>query len=382
MDGGIRLGRIFGIEISLDYSWFIIFAIITFALAFSLFPQLIPGLGIIVYIITGIVTSILFFASVLFHELVHSVIALRNGIRVEGIRLILFGGVSQISGEARTPGIEFRMALAGPVSSLVLGGIFLGIFFLGISLNLGPIITVAAFWLGFINILLGLFNLIPGFPLDGGRVLRSAIWYFTGNLRQATDIAAGIGKGVAYTMIVGGIVGPFLTGNFGLIWFILLGWYLLRAAEAEYEQTIAQESLRGIRVGEVMTKNPETVGPGITIEEMVDKHFIRHHWVAYPVVENGDAKGMITLKSIENVPRKDWKNRYVGDVMRPLSPKIVTSPDTEVYNILPRLSAEAEGRMLVLEDGHLVGIITRTDIRRTIVRRLHLEEEESERPAA
>lgn len=380
MNGGIRLGKIFGFEISLDYSWFIIFALIIFLLSFSVFPQLIPGLSSAAYIAIGIITSILFFGSVLFHELMHSLVARRYGITIAGIRLMIFGGVSQISAEPRTPGIEFKMAIVGPLSSIVLGGVFLGISFGGRQLGFSSFISAAAFYLGYINVLLGVFNLLPGFPLDGGRVFRSIVWYFTGNLRRATGIAAGIGKGIAYVMIFFGIAGIFV-GSLNLIWFALIGWFLLRAAEAEYQEVVYHEALKGVKVGQIMTQSPTTVDPDITIEDAVRDYFLKHDWVAYPAVKNGDAKGMITLKSIQHLPRASWGSTRVGDIMRHVSADIVTDPDVEVFDILPKLVTMAEGRMLVIKDGLLVGILTSVDVNRAIIRRLHLGEEAG-RPAA
>ncbi|MBE0448763.1 MAG: CBS domain-containing protein, partial [Actinobacteria bacterium] len=188
------------------------------------------------------------------------------------------------------------------------------------------------------------------------------------------------GKGLAYTLILLGIFG-IVVGNIGFAWFILLGWYLLRAAEFSYQQVIYHEALEGVKVGQIMTENPETVDPGINVEEMVEEHFMKHNWVAYPVVKDGETRGIITIKSLENLPRSSWRSRRVSDVMRPLSPDIVTRPDVEVFNILPKLSVKAEGRMLVMEDDRLVGILTETDVNRAIVRRLHIEEE-TRRPAA
>ncbi len=380
MNGGIRLGKIFGFEISLDYSWFIIFALIIFVLSFAVFPQLIPGLSSAAYIAIGVIVSILFFGSVLFHELMHSLVARRYGITIAGIRLMIFGGVSQISAEPPTPGIEFKMAIVGPLSSIVLGGVFLGIYFAGRQLGFSPFINVAAFYLGYINVLLGVFNLLPGFPLDGGRVFRSIVWYFTGNLRRATGIAAGIGKGIAYIMIFFGIAGIF-TGSLSLIWFALIGWFLLRAAEAEYQEVVYHEALKGVKVGQVMTPNPTTVDPDITVGDAVRDYFLKHDWVAYPVVKNEETKGIITLKSIQNLPRASWGSTRVGDIMHPVSANIVTNPDVEVFDILPKLVTMAEGRMLVIKDELLVGILTGTDVNRAIIRRLHLGEEVG-RPAA
>lgn len=380
MNGGIRLGKILGFEISLDYSWFLIFALIIFVLSFSVFPQLIPDLSSTEYIAIGVVTSLFFFGSVLFHEIMHSLVARRHGITIAGIRLMIFGGVSQISEQPRTPGVEFKLAIAGPLSSIFLGGVFFAILFAGRRLGFSPLVNVSAFYLGYINILLGIFNLLPGFPLDGGRVFRSVVWYFTGNFRRATGIAAAGGKAIAYAMIFAGIVG-LLTGPINLVWFAFLGWFLLRAAEAEYQGVVFHEALKGIKVSEIMTQNPETVDADSTVEEIVKSYFMKYNWVAYPVVKNGQVKGIVTLKSIQHLPRASWSSMNVSEVMRPTSPNIVTSPDDEVFDILQKLVSVAEGRMLVIEDGRLVGIITSADVNRAVVRQLHFGEE-SGRPAA
>ena len=379
MDNGIKLGKLFGIDISLGYSWFFIFALITLGLAFALFPQMSPGLNTSVYIAMGVITSLLFFASVLLHELVHSLVAKSYGINVEGIRLMIFGGVSQLTEEPRTPRVEFWMAFAGPLTSLVLGGIFLGAFFASRQFGLGPFIVVPAFWLGYINILLGVFNLLPGFPLDGGRVLRAIVWHFTGSLKRSTAVAAGLGKGLSYTMMLVGVLGP-LFGNFTLLWFILIGWYLLRASEAGYRQVVFEEAIQGIKVDQAMTMNPETVNPDINIEDAVKDYFMKHRWIIYPVVENDNVEGVISINKLKDVPRRSWKRKRVRDVMEPLSTDIVTSPDSEISDIMPKLnSKKTEGRVLVMKDDHLLGILTRADILRTIRRRLQREQQ---RPAA
>ncbi|HEY3375358.1 MAG TPA: site-2 protease family protein [Candidatus Aquicultor sp.] len=375
----IRIGKVFGIELRIDYTWFLIFALITFLLSFSIFPQLIPGLSLGSYIIIGAIASVIFFLSVLFHELMHSLVAQRNGIAVRSITLLLFGGVSQIESAPQTPGVEFKMALAGPLSSIVLGAVFVGLYYA--TRGVSTIVAGTAFWLGYINIILGIFNLLPGFPLDGGRVLRATLWYFTNNLRQSTAIAAGIGRGIAYTMIFVGLVGPFFTGNFSLIWFILLGWYLLRAAQVEYQEVVYHEALKGVTVGSIMTPNPITVDPHISIEELAGQYFSKHNWVAYPVAEHGAVEGIVTTRDIANLPRDMWKVTQVSNVMRPMSLDIVTSPDTEVFDLIPAIATKAGGQMLVMKDNRLVGIITVTDIDRAIVRILHLQGG-IERPAA
>ncbi len=378
MNGGIKIGKVYGIEVSLDYSWFLIFALITFGLASALFPQLIPGQTTVVYIVMGVVTSLLFFGSVLLHEIMHSIVAKSYGMTVEGIRLMLFGGVSQITEEPPTPRSEFWMAAAGPLSSLVIGGIFLGFFFVGRAAGWNPIANVPLFWLGYVNLLLGVFNLIPGFPLDGGRVLRSIVWHVSKDVRYATGVATGLGKGFAYLMIVVGIAGPFI-GNSSLLWFVLIGWYLLRAAQQSYYQAIAQHAMEGIKVGQAMTENPSTVPPDITIESMVKDYFMQHRWVAYPVVQDSSVQGVITINSIKDVPRRSWGRKHVSDVLRPLSTDIVASPDNEVSDVMPKLTTKAEGRLLVMKGGHLIGILTRTDVARAVAKRLRREAEEEER---
>lgn len=380
MNRSVKIGSVFSIDLRLSYSWFLIFALVTWGLTAVLFPQAAPGLSMTAYIIMGVVTSLLFFGSVLFHEIMHSLVAKRYGLPIEGITLLAFGGVSQLTEEPQTPDVEFKMAIAGPLSSLFLGVLFLGVFFAGNRLNFGPLILAPALWLGYINVILGLFNLLPGFPLDGGRVLRSAIWHFTGNIRHATGVAAGFGKGLAYILILLGIIGP-VAGSITLAWFIFLGWILLQAADSGYQQIIYREALEGIKVGQAMTQNPETVDPDINIEEMVKEHFMQHQWIAYPVVKDEDVKGVITIKSIENLPRRSWKRKRVRDVMRPLSLDIVTQPEAEVSEVLPKLNAKAEGRILVMRSGRLIGILTKVDIGKAIIRRLRSQQEQ-ERPAA
>ncbi len=379
MSGGIKIGKIFGIDVSLDYSWFIIFGLLAFGLTFAVFPQMSPGLGLVAYFAMGLITSLLFFGSVLFHEAMHSLVAKRNGLQIEGIRLMVFGGVSELTEEPRSPGVEFRMAFAGPLSSLVLGGVFIGIFFAGRGLNLGPFINAPTFWLGYINLLLGVFNLLPGFPLDGGRVLRSVIWYFTGNLRRATSVASGFGKGLAYTMILAGILGPFL-GNLSLLWFVLIGWYLLRAADSGYRQIIIEEALEGVKVDQAMTRDPETVNPDISIEQMVKDHFMQHNWLAYPVVEDSSVEGMVSIDNLKDVPRRSWRRKRVRDIMRPISTEFVTTPETEISDLMPKLNSKANRRLLVVKGGRLLGILTMTDVNKTVIRRLRTRE--AERPAA
>lgn len=375
MQNGIKIGRIFGIEISLNYSWFIIFVLITWGLSAVLFPQAAPGLDVTTYLVMGVVTSILFFSSVLFHELMHSVVAKSYGLPIEGISLMVFGGVSQLADEPQNPGVEFKMAIAGPLSSLVIGAVFVAIFFIGQAANLGPIFLSPVLWLGYINIVLAIFNLLPGFPLDGGRVLRSAIWHYTGNLRRATAIASGFGKALAYGLISLGVFGV-ISGNIGLLWFLFLGWMLLQSAEAGYQQVVYRLALEGVTVGQAMTPNPQTISPELTLADAVSDYFTQHLWVAYPVTDNGDVQGIVTFNSVKGVSKVAWGERRVRDVMRPLSLDIVTQPEALLTEVLPKLNLKADGRMLVMKGGQLAGILTAADITRVLMRQMRYEEAE------
>ncbi|MBS3908875.1 MAG: site-2 protease family protein [Actinobacteria bacterium] len=372
---GLKIGRILGIEISLNYSWFIIFTLITWGLSAVLFPQAAPGFSATTYLAMGVVTSLLFFGSVLFHELMHSVVARSYGLPIEGITLMIFGGVSQLADEPQSPAVEFKMAIAGPLSSLVIGAFFVVVFLVGQGANLSPVFLSPVLWLGYINIVLAIFNMLPGFPLDGGRVLRSAIWHFTGNLRRATAIASGFGKALSYGLISLGVFGV-VSGNIGLLWFLLLGWILLQSAEAGYQQVVYRLALEGVTVGQAMTPNPRTISPELTLADAVTDYFTQHLWVAYPVVDDREVLGIVTFNSVKGVSKLAWDEKRVRDVMRPLSLDIVTQPEALLTEVLPKLNLKAEGRMLVMKGASLMGILTAADVTRVLMRQMRYEEAE------
>lgn len=382
MSRGIRIGKLFGIDFSLDYSWFVMFALVTFGLSFALFPQLVPGLSLGSYITIGVITSLLFFGSVLLHEVMHSLVAKSYGMNIEGIRLMLFGGVSQLTDEPKSAAVEFKMAVAGPLSSIVLGMLFIVLFVVGRRLDFEPAFIAPAFWLGYINVLLGVFNLLPGFPLDGGRVLRSAIWYYTGNLKRATGIATIFGKGLSYLMILAGVIGA-VSGNLNLLWFLFLGWYLLRAAESSYQQVIIEEAIEGLRVEQAMTQNPKTVDPDLSIDTVIKEGFMKDKSSAYPVVENDKVEGVISINNIKNLPPRSWRRKHVRDVMEPLSGDNVATPDTEISDAINKINrSEGNGyedrHLVVIKGGRLIGILNRVDINRAIYKVLRLKAEEQE----
>ncbi len=364
LKGGIPIGKAFGISLRLHYSWFFIFVLVTWALTASYFPSAHPTWSLSMKIGAGLVTSLLFFASVLSHELMHSLVAQREGIQIQSITLFILGGVSQMTGEPKTPKDEFRMAIAGPLSSLVLGGIFWGIYFAAsnTTTDTAQFITAIAYWLGFINILLGIFNLIPGFPLDGGRVLRSLLWWRSRNLQSATRIASTLGRGVGFIFIFGGIWLIF-TGNWvNGIWFALIGWFLESAAVGSYRQVLLENMLKGHVASEVMSRDCTIVPPDITIERLVNENILTTGRRCFPVVSEGNVKGLITMHNIRNVPRDLWGTKRVREAMTPLESLKSVRPDEDLSSVLRILVENDINQVPVVQDHNVVGVIGRDNI--------------------
>ncbi len=355
---GIPIGRIFGISIRIHISWFIIFALVAWALTSSFSPDYSLGVSIAV----AVVTSILFFASVLLHELMHSVIAIRNKIPVKAITLFIFGGVSQITEEPRQPGVEFRVAVAGPLTSLILGGVLWGLLFL---LPDGAI-KAAAGWLVYINIALGLFNLIPAFPMDGGRVLRSIIWWRTRNLMSSTRIASGIGKGIAIIFIVGGLYlffFPLATfGGFDGLWMALIGWFLYSAASGSYRQLVLQQTLQGHAVREIMTRDCAQVQPDTNVDRLVNELVLPTGKRCFIVTADSRPQGMVTLREIKDVPQTDRASRTVGQIMKPMEKLKTVGPDEDLSTVMRIMTEQDINQVPVMENGKLVGMIARDNL--------------------
>lgn len=362
--GGIPIGRAFGIQLRLHYSWFVIFALVTWALAASYFPTTYPGWSLSAKIIAGLITSLLFFGSVLAHELMHSVVAQHQGIPVRSITLFILGGVSQISGEPKQPGEEFRMAIVGPLTSLIIGGIFWLIWF---ELKSSPSLSYqyvsgVSYWLGYINIILAVFNLIPGFPLDGGRVLRSIIWGANHNLRGATRIASNIGRGVGYLFIFGGVVLIFSGNFFNGIWIALIGWFLESAAAGSYRQVALRDILRGHTVSEIMTKDCLMVSSDITVEKLVNEFVLTSGRRCFPVVVEGRVLGLVTLHNIKAIPREQWSLKKVREVMTPMANLKWVQPGDELSHALQVLTENDVNQLPVIQDSNIVGMIGRDNV--------------------
>ncbi len=359
---GIRMGRILGFEIRLDYSWFVILFLVLWSFSAGVFPAQVPGLSAGAYFAMGAIGAILFFVSLLAHELSHSVVARRKGIEVEGITLFLFGGVARTRAEAKSPGDEFWIAIVGPLMSLAIGAVLLALAVAGAATGTHPAIIAVLQYIALLNIVLAVFNMLPGFPLDGGRVLRSIVWKITGDMRRATKVASGGGQWIGYLLIAFG-VWQVLGGNVvGGLWLGFIGWFLRNAAVMGLRQHVLHEALEEATARQILTPVPETVPPDITLEELTDRHFMRRRFVAFPVAVDGTPLGLITLHQVKDVPRADWPIRTARDAMTPVGDAIVVAPDDPLTRVMEKLRSSPARRLLVVRNGELEGIITASDI--------------------
>ncbi|MDQ4082392.1 MAG: site-2 protease family protein, partial [Actinomycetota bacterium] len=329
MRDSFSLGRIAGIQVGVNWSWLVAFALIVWTLASGIFPTTNPGLTDGTYAAMAVVAAVLFFLSLLLHEYGHALVARREGMDIEGITLWLFGGVAKFRGMFPTAGAEFRIAVAGPLVSLALGVLFILASWLG---DLPDAVDGVAAWLGWINLVLLVFNLLPALPLDGGRVLRSALWRGKGDFRWATRIAASIGRGFGYLFIAGGVALLILEGAFSGAWLAFMGWFLLLAAGAEDRYLMTRQALGGLRVRDLMVKDPVTAQPDWTLGEFMDDVVWNRRYTTYPVTENGHAVGLLPFRCVAAVPRKEWESRRVRDCMLKREGVPVVSPDDELVD--------------------------------------------------
>ena len=361
MHGSIHLGRIAGISIDLHFTWFIMFAFVVFIVVTQWLPP--TGIEPGARWLLGVVLAIVFFVTLLLHELAHSLVAKRLGIGISGITLFIFGGVSRMTSEPKTAADELKMAIVGPLTSAILGVVFLSAASAVHNVGASEALRLGLFWLGLINLTLAGFNLLPGFPLDGGRVLRAAVWSATNDLRHATYIAATAGQGLGYALMAFGVLGLFLTAWNGVL-LILLGWFLLDAARSSYQQQLLQNALSGVHVRDIMTQNVVTIPPELTLQQAVDNYFLRLNHAAFPVAQDHHVSGILTLPHVRQVPREQWPYTRAGDVVDALDSSDFMRPDADVWDALTAMATKDSGRLLVVEDGALVGIISRTDIMR------------------
>ena len=362
MQKGFKLFKVIGIQISLDYTWFIIFALVAWTLSQGYFPSVVPGLAMWIYIAMGVVSSLLLFASILLHELSHSYVANRLGMDIRGITLFIFGGIAELSREPDDPRMELKIAIAGPIASGVLAILFWLIKEGLTAMALFPLVASVCSYLVIINIVVVIFNMIPGFPLDGGRVLRAIWWMKSGDLQRATMVAGRVGKGFALFLIFFGILQTFTGNIIGGLWMVFIGIFLQQAAESGYREVLIRNSLSGIRVGDVMTREVVTVHPDDSLQVIVDDYLFRHHCVSFPVVAASRLVGMLNLGDIRAVPKEKWRETRVRDVMEPVTQHSLASPEETAIEVLSKMATLGVGRFPVVHMGKLVGIISRRDI--------------------
>ena len=370
----LTLFRVFGFEVKVDFSWLILGFLIVWSLATGLFPSWHKGFDPSVYWIMGIAGAVGLFLSIVFHEIWHSLIARRFGLDMKGITLFLFGGVAEMGDEPPSPKAEFFLALAGPASSVVLAGLLLGVSL--VVRGGGPLTPVVGVlnYLGILNLILAGFNMIPAFPLDGGRVLRAVLWGLKGDLRAATKVASTIGGGLGITLMLLGAL-QFLLGNpIGGLWTLLIGIFVRSASRSSYQQLLFRRALEGEPVRKFMIPNPVTVAADISIEELVDDYIYKYHFKMYPVVAGDRLVGCVTLDQVKGVARQERPARKVAELARECSADNTIGPDVDVLTALALMSRTGRSRLVVADRGKLLGVIALKDIMGFIALKLDLEE--------
>jgi Zn-dependent protease/predicted transcriptional regulator len=368
------LFRLFGFQVKLDLSWLLIALLITWTLAAGLFPEKYPGLSREMYWWMGITGAVGIFFSIVFHEFSHSLVARHYGMNIRGITLFIFGGIAEMENEPATPKSEFLMAIAGPLASFLLAFVFYQIHLLATVMEWSVFVVGVTYYLAFLNNILAIFNLVPAFPLDGGRMLRAALWAWKKNLHSATRIASQIGSGFGLVMMMLGILwvvqGFFIAG----MWWFLIGVFLRVTAAASFKQLLLKEVLQNQPVRRFMTSQPITVAPSISIEQLVQEYIYRHHFKMFPVVENSRLIGCITTREVKTLPQDQWPRHSVGELTSPCSSDNTVSPDTDAMQILSMMTRpNASSRFMVVEDQQLLGIISLTDLKELISLKLELE---------
>ncbi|PYO44488.1 MAG: site-2 protease family protein [Gemmatimonadetes bacterium] len=368
----IDLFRVFGFPVRLDVSWFIVAALIAWSLAVGLFPARYPGLPSGTYWAMGIVGSIALFASIIAHEFSHALVARRHGIPIRGITLFIFGGVSEMTEEPPNARAELLMAAAGPLASVVIAAVSAAIASLGRAAWPVEVTGVVAY-LAFINLVLAGFNLLPAFPLDGGRIFRALLWKWKGDWRWATRVAARVGSAFSIAFIVLGVFSVF-GGNFiGGMWWFLIGMFLRQASTASYEHVLLRRALEGEPVRRFMTETPVTVPAATSIAELVDSYVYRYHHKLFPVTDDGHLLGCITTRQVKSLPREAWGRQTVGALAQRCGPENSVTPDTDAMQALAVMRRTSQPRLMVVADGRLAGIVTLKDLLHFFALKVELE---------
>lgn len=360
---GIPLLRVAGFDVRLDYSWFLIFALVLVSLSAGYLPGEHPGQPVLAYWLAGGAATLLFFVSIVVHEISHAIVARIAGIHVSGITLFLFGGVSELDEEASTPKDEFRIAIVGPLTSFALAALFWGAHRV-LPEGVPVLAKAVVLYLAWINAALGIFNLLPGFPLDGGRVLRALAWWKSGSLRSATRVAADAGKGLAVGLMLLGGLQIFAGALLGGLWLVFIGMFLRTTAEAGYQSLLLQRAMEDARVEDVMTLELVTVSPQLAIRRLVDEHLLEEGHRAYPVVEDGTVVGLIGVGDLKDLPAEDRGATTVAERMQRLRGEMCVSPDAPVSDAMKQLAYTGRDRLLVMQGDQLRGMFSKSDLSR------------------
>jgi Zn-dependent protease/predicted transcriptional regulator len=370
----VRLFKLLGFEVRIDWSWIIIAILIAWSLSTGLFPFHYKNLSTQTYWLMGIVGAAGLFLSIIAHELCHSLVARKYDLPMKGITLFIFGGIAEMEDEASTPKAEFMMAAAGPISSIAIALIFYGMHAAGKGVFSEPINGVVRY-LASINAILAGFNLVPAFPLDGGRMLRSALWGWKKNIRWATRVSAGIGSGFGIFMIILGVLNVVSGNVVGGMWWFLIGMFIHGAAKASYQQLVTRRALEGEPVERFMNTEPVTVQPSMSLKTLVENYVYRYHFKIFPVVdESKHLFGCITTKKIKETPREQWPEMKVRDAAMPCSEKNTIHPKTDAVKALSLMRQHGSSRLMVAEDDRLVGIIALKDLLEFLSMKVELDE--------
>jgi Zn-dependent protease/CBS domain-containing protein len=363
LHGGLRLMHIAGIQITIDLSWFLIFILVVFSLSAGYFPRQFPGQGMAVYWVAGVLATLLFFGSILVHELAHALMAMRAGIHIPEITLFIFGGVSRMSEEARDPKTEFTIAIVGPLTSFALALLFWGLN-RGLAADQPSLVGTVCAYLAWINMAVGIFNLMPGFPLDGGRVLRAFLWHQYASLTRATRTASNVGQGFALLLMVFGAVQIFAGSLVGGLWLLFIGMFLRGMAKEGYQEVVLRQALAGVPVQDVMIRDVVSVPPDLSVNRLLPEYFLRYGYHGFPVTENGKVSGVVSLDEVRQVPEEARSATTVTQIMQPLSHATTIAPQASLTEALSKMGQAGIGRLLVMQDATMRGMITKTGLLR------------------
>ena len=371
----MKLFKLLGFEVRIDLSWLVIAVLVTWSLAKGAFPYWYPALAPATYWIMGVVGALGLFISIVAHEFCHSLVARKFGMSMKGITLFIFGGVAEMGDEPPTARAEFMMAIVGPLSSLAIGAVFYLIHRGGMTAGWPTPVNAVTYYLFYINLILAAFNLLPAFPLDGGRVLRSILWGAKDNLRWATRVSSAIGTAFGIGLILVGVL-QFIAGNVvGGVWMFLIGMFLRSAAQMSYQQLLVRKALEGEPVRRFMNADPVTVQDSITVAKLVEDYIYKYHYKMFPVMAGEKLVGCITTRQVKEIPREAWDRESIRDAASPCSEENTISPSTDAIKALAMMTQSGVSRLMVVEKGRLVGLVTLKDLLDFFSLKVELEEQ-------